>query len=200
MEADRRRGRQSSRRARLEEAIASARDRDERLAAGAETAAAWERALLGALLIRPRLIPAFARQHPPDWFVDDDALTIMRGMFCASTGRRMTVDDLIESLELHDALAIVGGLEAIMALAAPRPALDDALRELDALLERLPPDEQEQVARDEDLDDLPDLMARGLEPAMVPQTIEVPAARVDEQLALFAETAKSPQGEEDDHA
>ncbi len=188
MSSDRRRCRQSARRARLEEAAACARDRDERLAAGAEAAAAWERALLGALLIRPRFVPAFARAHPPGWFTDDDALTIMRGIFCASTGHgRMTVDDLIESLELHDVLAAVGGPDAIRALAAPRPALDDALRELDALLEQLPPAEQEQVARDEDLDDLPDLIAGGLEPTVAPQMTDEPPAPVDEQMVLFEE-------------
>ncbi len=160
----------------------------ERLAAGAEAAAAWERALMGALLIRPRLIPAFARSHPPGWFSDDDALTIMRGIVCASTDRKMTVDDLIGSLELHAALAAVSGPDAIKALVAPRPALDDALRELDALLERLPPAEQERVARDEDLDDLPDLIAVGLEPAEVPQMIDEPPAPLDEQLVPFVES------------
>lgn len=188
MGPDRRRCRQSARRARLEEAAACARDRDERLAAGAEAAAAWERALLGALLVRPRVIRAFARSHPPDWFVDDGALAIMRGLFCASAGdRKMTVDDLIDSLERHDALAIVGGPDAIRSLAAPRPALDDALRELDGLLERLPAEEQEQVARDEDLDDLPDLIAGGVNSAVAPQMIDEPPVPVDDQLMLFEE-------------
>lgn len=166
----------------------------ERLAAGAEAAAAWERALMGALLIRPRLIPAFARSHPPGWFSDDDALTIMRGIFCASTGRRMTIDDLIVSLELHDALDIAGGPDAIRALAAPRPALDGALRELDALLERLPPAEQEQVARDEDLDDLDELIELVQEPTTSAEPSGVGTLL---QLELFA---GGPPREEDDHA
>lgn len=194
MGADRRRCRQSARRARLEEAAACARDRDERLGAGAEAAAVWERALLGALLVRPRLIPAFAREHPPGWFIDDVNLTIMRGMFCASTGRRMTVDDLINSLELHDALVDVGGLDAIRALAAPRPALDDALRELEALLERLPAREQEQVARDEELDDLDELIELAKEPTT---NAEPSAVGMVFQLELFA---GGPPREESDHA
>lgn len=155
---------------------------------------------MGALALRPRLVHAFAAAHPPAWFVDAGALGLMRALFCIATGnRKAAVDDLIETLDRHDALALAGGPDAVRSLVARRPELDAALLELDEILARLPPAERELIARAEDLDDLEEMIESGVEltasPAPAPYSLERVSA--DEQLTLFHER---PLSEEDDHA
>lgn len=172
---------------------------------------------MGALLLRPRLVRSFAAAHPPAWFVDAAALEIMRGLFCTATGRcKATVEDVIDTLDRHDTLALAGGSDAIRALAAPRPELDLALRKLDELLDRLPRAEREQVTRAEDLDDLEALIENGLDPwsratGIGAKNDREPAARLavpdehcglglvdaEEQLPLFHDR---PRRGEADHA
>lgn len=204
-------------RARREAKAAWARSRRDRLAAGPEAAASWELALMGALVLRPRRVLAFAATHPPAWFTSP-ALELMKALYCRSGAHRSTAEDLIETLESHGTLTVMGGADAVRALVAPRPELDRALLELDALLSRLPGAEQEQIARAEDLDDLdaliesgvkptarstgtPDLIESGLDPAARSAVTDVACAvgRVDadEQLTLFQDRSMS---EEDDHA
>jgi len=137
------------------------------------------------------MVRSFAAAHPPAWFVDAGALEVMRALFCTATSRsKATVEDLIEALERHGALAVVGGPNAIRALVAPRHQLDRALRELDELLDQLPPVERGQIVRAEDLDDLDELRSKSVEPVV---SMEFSPVRLVEQLELFG-------GGEDDRA
>lgn len=161
-----------------------ARVRRDRLAAGYEAASSRERSLIGALLLRPRAIKAVARARPPVCFSDNVALTLMRGLVCASArGRTVGFSALIQVLADHDVLDLVGGPATIRSLVTPGPELNDAVREVEGIVEQLSPADQDAIVNEESLDDTTDWRTGESEPAaVVGNHPEDPVT----QLALFA--------------
>lgn len=175
---------QSALRARREALAAIARDRQRRLAAGPELASLHELALMGALILRPRAIRAFAKLHPPRWFVADRPLMVMEALFCCSAnGRAPSLRQVVEALARHGALGVLGGEDGVRALTMPRPLLDEALRELDRLVEGLPPAERNAICDAETLDSLDELLEA--EEARQERLASSPPEGGGKQLELF---------------
>lgn len=104
---------------------------------------------MGALVGDPLMIHAFAAEHPPEWFRDQAALTYMRALYCiAWRGDKLRVQHLVEALEQHGELNVVGGREAVESLVAPRRELDRAHAEIREFRRRLPRIEDEPVVRE----------------------------------------------------
>ena len=118
----------------------------ERLRDGPDVAREQERALLGALILEPGMVRLAARHRPPAWFTDEKNLVVMRALFCVSSRPdEVDTDAVLETLEVHGALAEVGGRGAVEALVAPRPDLDVARGELAKLRAQLVPVEDETI-------------------------------------------------------
>ena len=70
----------------------------------------------------------------------------MQALYClAFPNTPLTVEDVVETLERHDALARVGGRAFVEALVAPGPGLDRARGELADRRRALPPVDEEPI-------------------------------------------------------